>query len=242
MLVITDPSDVIPRCRLVAKETLLHVRVLLAGHSHRDHVEMAHVMAGWSLMTLRARLRSRGGVPKFGDSPLVRRVTLGAVSPKQTEMSIFRLVAGGAVERSFISLKLCSRKSDAVRMLQPAFDLHRLSAYALGRFFHLSQADARERGMIHLGWPRGPSAMFEVTRRAALNICMKRGRLPLKKRLIVGMADDAFVRLHSLHRRVAGSAIVFERCMRLRKVAGANHVLPENRRENRARCFLAMTS
>ena len=97
---------------------------------------------------------------EFGDSPLVRRVTLGAVSAKQTYMSIFRLVAGGAVEPSFISLKLCSGKSDAVGLLQPVFDLHCLGACALRGFFHLSQPDAREGGMIHIGGAGSSSAMF----------------------------------------------------------------------------------
>src|SRR6266700_7135965 len=104
-------------------------------------------------------------------------------------MSIFRLVAGVAVKPSFISLKLWSRKSDAIGLLQPVFDLRCLDVCALGGFFHLSQADARERGMIHIGWPHGASAMFEMAWRAALNICVKRRRLPLKQRSIVGMAD-----------------------------------------------------
>src|SRR6266536_2342264 len=129
-------------------------------------------------------------------------------------MSILRLVAGGAVERSFISLKLCSRKSDSVRLLQPVFDLHRLRACILGGFLQLSQTNPCERGVIHLGGARGSTAMFEMARRAALNIGVKRCRLPLKKRSIVGMADDTFARFNSFDRRVAGCAVVFKRCVR----------------------------
>src|SRR6266568_4313051 len=154
-------------------------------------------------------------MPELSDRPLICRVTLGAVGPKQTQMSILSLVAGDAVQRSFISLKLCSRKSDSVRLLQPVLDLHRLRACVLGGFFHLSQAETREDWMIHLGGARGPSAMFEMTRRTALNIGVKCGRLPLKKRSIVGMADDAFACLNAFDRRVAGTAVVFERCVRL---------------------------
>ena len=84
--------------------------------------------------------------------------------------------------------------------------------------------------------------MLEMTRRAALNIGMKRGRLPLKKRSIIGMTDDASAGLNAFDGRVAGRAIIFERCVRLRKVAGADHVLPESGREHGACCFLAMTS
>src|SRR6266571_8989227 len=125
-------------------------------------------------------------------------------------MSIFRLVAGGAVEPPLISLKLCSRKSDAVGLFQPVFDLHCPGALAPGGFFHLPQADAREDGMIHIGGTGSSSAMFEMTRCAALNIGVKRGRLPLKKCSIIGMTDDAFAGFNSFDRRVAGSAIVFE--------------------------------
>ena len=130
-------------------------------------------------------------------------------------MSIFRLMAGGAVQPSFTSLKLCSGKSDAVGLLQPVFDLHCLGARAPGGFFHLSQADAREGGMIHIGGTGSSSAMFEMTRCAALNVRVKCGWLSLKKGSIVGMADDAFACLNSFHRRVAGGAIVFERRVRL---------------------------
>src|SRR6266542_3666409 len=157
-------------------------------------------------------------------------------------MSIFRLVAGGSAEPPLISLKLCSRKSDAVGLFQPVFDLHCPGTLAPGGFFHLSQADAREDGMIHVGGTGSSSAMFEMTRCAALNVRVKCGWLSLKKGSIVGMADDAFACLNSFHRRVAGGAIVFERCVRLRELAGADHVLPENRREHSACCFLAVTS
>jgi len=130
-------------------------------------------------------------------------------------MSIFRLMAGGAVQPSFTSLKLCSGKSDAVGLLQPVFDLHCLGARAPGGFFHLSQADAREGGMIHIGGTGSSSAMFEMTRCAALNVRVKCGWLSLKKGSIIGMTDDAFACLNAFDRGVAGRAIVFERRVRL---------------------------
>jgi len=40
----------------MTEEALAHVCVLLAGDFHGDHPEMFHVVAGWRLMALRARL------------------------------------------------------------------------------------------------------------------------------------------------------------------------------------------
>src|SRR6266568_5439729 len=156
-------------------------------------------------------------------------------------MSILRLVAGGAVERSFISLKLCSGKNDAVRLLQPVFDLHSLRACILGGFFQLSQTNPCERGVIHIGGARGSSTMFEMAGRAALDVRVKRGRLPLEQRSIVRVTDDAFASFDSGDWRVTRGAIVLQRCVRLREIAGTDHVLPEHGRENRTRCFLSMS-
>lgn len=50
----SDSLNVIPGCGLVAKEALADIRMLDAGHSFGDHVEMHHVMARRSLMTLGA--------------------------------------------------------------------------------------------------------------------------------------------------------------------------------------------
>ncbi len=94
--------------------------------------------------------------------------------------------------------------------------------------------------MIHLGGAFGLSSMFEMARRAGLNVRVKRGRLPLEQRSIVRVTDDAFASFDSGDGRVTRGAIVLQRCVRLRKITGIDHVLPEHGRENRPRCFLAM--
>src|SRR2546423_15372969 len=123
-------------------------------------------------------------------------------------MSICCLVAGDAVERSFVFLESRSgeRNRDAVRLLQPVLDLHRSYARALGGRFHLSQADARKRDMIHIGWPRGPSAMFEMAGSAASDVRVKCSRLACE-RLVIGMTNGASARSNSVDRRMASRAI-----------------------------------
>ncbi|MGE0683766.1 MAG: hypothetical protein AB7P69_23050 [Candidatus Binatia bacterium] len=44
MLVEPDVHDVVPTGRVVALETLVHTRVLLAGELQRDHREVTHEM------------------------------------------------------------------------------------------------------------------------------------------------------------------------------------------------------
>ena len=46
------------------------------------------------------------------------------------------------------------------------------------------------------------------------------------------MTDDAFVRIDSFDRRVAGRAIILQRRVGLRQFAGTNHVLPKNERDH----------
>ena len=65
-----DAFDVVPRGGLVAEEALVHLRVLLSRHLHRDHLEVHHVMTRRSLMALGTRLRDGRRVAKFGDRPL----------------------------------------------------------------------------------------------------------------------------------------------------------------------------
>ena len=57
--------------------------------------------------------------------------------------------------------------------------------------------------MVHLCRPRHPPLMLEMTSGARADLGMKGGRLTLKERLVVGMADDAVLRFHTFDRRVA---------------------------------------
>ncbi len=54
MLVPAGSQDVVPRGRLVTLITLVDPRVWLTGDAGRDHLEVHHVVAGRSLMALRA--------------------------------------------------------------------------------------------------------------------------------------------------------------------------------------------
>lgn len=167
-------------------------------------------------------------------------MTHGAIGSEQTHMSIFGFVTSNAVKRLFFALKSCARKRDSVHLLQPLFDLRRLDACAFRRFFHFPQADSRKRDMIHIRCPRASAAVFEVARGAALNVRMKRCWLALKERSIVGVADDAFCCFNAFDRRVAGRAIILQRCVGLRQIAGSNHMLPKRGRENSMHRFFSM--
>ena len=54
MLVPSDAADIVPSVCLVAEIALFDTGVFLARHHHRDHAEVAHVVAGWRLVALRA--------------------------------------------------------------------------------------------------------------------------------------------------------------------------------------------
>jgi hypothetical protein len=54
VLVEADVHDVVPTGRVVALETLVHPRVLLAGELLRDHREVHHIMARRRLVALHA--------------------------------------------------------------------------------------------------------------------------------------------------------------------------------------------
>ncbi|PYJ44987.1 MAG: hypothetical protein DME85_13960 [Verrucomicrobia bacterium] len=64
----------------------------------------------------------------------------------------------------------------------------------------MSQTNPCERGVIHLAGARGSSAMFEMARRAALNIRVKRGRLPLKNSAAIGPRLLCFYRVRFVAR------------------------------------------
>ena len=78
MFVVTDAFDVVPRSRLMATITLVHLswpaasgylRIFLSRDFLRNHFEVHHVMAGGRLMTLRARLRGGRRMAELGDGP-----------------------------------------------------------------------------------------------------------------------------------------------------------------------------
>ena len=55
----THAFDVVPRRRLMAEEALADLGFFHFRHGHRNHLEVHHVMARRSLMTLHTLLRVR---------------------------------------------------------------------------------------------------------------------------------------------------------------------------------------
>ena len=106
-LVVADTADVVLRRGLVAPVALIHLsyatalghlRILLARHLLRHHLEMHHVVTGWSLVALRATGRLRRGVLELGHGPLRRRVALRAVFAQQSHVPVFGGVASHTIQ------------------------------------------------------------------------------------------------------------------------------------------------
>ena len=74
MFVEPDIDDVVPTGRVVALETPVHARVLLARELLGDHREMLHEVTRRRLMTLHAFFGSRGRVLVTAHRPRLERV------------------------------------------------------------------------------------------------------------------------------------------------------------------------
>ena len=176
----------------------------------------------------------------FGDRPLGGGVALRAVVSEQTAMPVFRRVAGRAVEQRLLALEL-----RRVRRLGTLFEpCDERIARLIGRgrsLLDLLQADTREGRVIHLCRARDSPLMFEMAGSAGTDVGVKGARLALEDGCVVGVADDAVLCLDTLHWRVARGAVVFEKGVRLRQLAGRYHVLPGGGREDRARRLSLMT-
>ncbi len=73
----------------------------------------------------------------------------------------------------------------------------------------LPQTDLSERYVVHVGRTFIDALVFQMTLGAATDIGVKRSRLPLQNRLVVGVADDALSGFDASNRRMAGGAVVF---------------------------------
>ena len=107
MLVIANASDVVPGCGLVTAITLGHVGcptacgypfIFLAGDLLRNHFEVHHIVAPWSLVALSTVERSRGRMLEFSNSPTGCGVALGAVFAEEPKVPVLGGVASRAVE------------------------------------------------------------------------------------------------------------------------------------------------
>ena len=104
MLVPTDPFDVVPRRRLVAKEALTDVGMHLPGDHLRDHLEVHHPMAWRLQMALCAIGRVRRWMDVTDDAPSARRMAGRTVGAELALMAITAGMAGGAVEAGFFGM------------------------------------------------------------------------------------------------------------------------------------------
>ena len=98
VLVPTDATDVVPGVGLVAEIALLDAGVVLAGHHHRDHVEMAHIVTGRRLMALRTFDGTGRRVLEARDLPGRRQMAGHAFAAEEIAMRTAIAVAGKAVE------------------------------------------------------------------------------------------------------------------------------------------------
>ena len=85
----------------MAEVALVDPGVGPAGHLGRDHVEVAHVVAGRRLVALGTLDRPRRGMAKFGDGPLGRSMARRALASKKTSVAVFGAVTGRTVQCHF---------------------------------------------------------------------------------------------------------------------------------------------
>lgn len=83
----------------MAEIALIDLGIFHARHTHRYHSEVLHIVAGRSLMALRAIERFRRGMAKPGHFPCHGDVALRTLLTEQSLMTIFGGVTSGAIER-----------------------------------------------------------------------------------------------------------------------------------------------
>ena len=98
MFVEANADDVVPTCRIVALETLVHARVLLVGELLGDHRKMLHEMTRRSQMTLHAFFGSGRWMLIPEHRPRFEGVALRAVGSEPIKVWILTIMASGTVE------------------------------------------------------------------------------------------------------------------------------------------------
>lgn len=216
MLVESRVFDVVPRRRLVALKTLVDSGVRFSRDACRDHLEVHHVMARRCLMTLSTIGRVGRGVPVFGNRPSIGCVALRTILTEQREMTVVVSVTGDTMESclTYRNVRVwCSAgmiRGDQRRSQCTAFRICRVVA-------HLSQSNRHHSFVVHVRRSMGDPLMLPMTLRATTDTGMKRRRLSLQQRLVVGMTDDALRCFDAGDGRVAGGTIVLEMRMRCRQ-------------------------
>jgi hypothetical protein len=96
--------------------------------------------------------------------------------------------------------------------------------------------------MIHQSQLFAKTAMFVVALAATAHVGVEGRRLALQERCVVRVADDATGRLDSFDGRVAGSAVVFQKCVALGERTGTGHALPSRFVQDAGALASGMTS
>jgi len=99
-------------------------------------MKVLHIMAGWGLVALGAVHGEGRGVAELGDVPGTRRVTGGAVVPKESAMGVLVGMTSGAVEGHFFRLYTRVRDGQGVA---PELEIHS----------GLLRTETREHNMVH---------------------------------------------------------------------------------------------
>jgi len=107
MLTKAKPLDVVPGGGLVALVTLVDLSIRLASNSLGYHSKVFfHIVAWWSLVTLRATRRDGGRMMKLRDRPLIGAVTERAVISKEAKVMIFCAMAGRTIQNRFFRTQM----------------------------------------------------------------------------------------------------------------------------------------
>ena len=98
MFVEPNPYYVVPTCRIVALEALVHPRVLLVSEFLGDHRKMLHEMTRRRQMTLHAFFGSGRWMLIPEHRPRFEGVALRAVGSEPVKVWILAIMTSGAVE------------------------------------------------------------------------------------------------------------------------------------------------
>ena len=93
-----DASNVVPDRGLVALITLVHLCVGLSRYTRRNHVEVHHGVARWSLMALHAVLRVWRRMAILRNRPFRDAMARSTIAAEEAPVAILHGMAGRAVQ------------------------------------------------------------------------------------------------------------------------------------------------
>ncbi len=209
MLVESDALDVDPGRGLVTHEALTNVSMGFVGYLCRNHLEMPHVVAGWSLMAVSAIAGTGRGVPVGRDAPGLRLMAGNTVLSHEAKMDILILVAGVAVQCGFLRSNAPVLRQHVRRNVEPREKFVNLPWQVFRvPVRDLLEPESSQLLVIH---PAGLSRFLEMlgmTGRTGIDVTVKRRRLTLQQVPVIGVTQNALLVIGSRPGFVAGTAIV----------------------------------